>query len=66
MIPAAWFRPSPAIYWADLLVSATTGWTALALAASESGWTRAALMLVAIFALYRAVLFIHEITHITS
>jgi fatty acid desaturase len=46
-----------------LLASAAVGWTMLALAVFAHGWLRAALLLAAIFALYRAVLFIHEITH---
>ena len=28
-IPIEWFRPSPAIYWMDLIGSAAVGWTAL-------------------------------------
>jgi fatty acid desaturase len=62
-IPAAWFRPVPAVYWLDLLASAAIGWTALAWAILASGWPRVAALMVAIVALYRAVLFIHEITH---
>jgi hypothetical protein len=62
-IPLAWFRPVPAVYWLDLLASTAIGWTALALAAGQRGWSRAAVLLIAVVALYRAVLFIHEITH---
>jgi fatty acid desaturase len=62
-IPAEWFKASPAIYWTDFLVSALAGWSTFALAVLSSGWTRAVLFLVATLALYRAVLFIHEITH---
>src|SRR5712671_4212892 len=62
-IPAAWFKPKPAVYWLDFLTSAAIGWTTLALAVVADGWHRAVLLLAAIFALYRAVLFIHEITH---
>src|SRR6185436_10893170 len=61
-----WFRPSRLIYWADLGASAAIGWTTFVLAVGATGWTRAALLLVAIFALYRAVLFIHEITHLAE
>lgn len=65
-IPAAWFRPDPRVYWADLLASAAVGWAALGTAAAAPGpIARAALLIVAAFALYRAVLFIHEITHLT-
>jgi fatty acid desaturase len=63
VIPAAWFRPVPAVYWLDFLASAAVGWTTLVMAVITSGWHRAVLLLIAIVALYRAVLFIHEITH---
>ncbi|MGI8931075.1 MAG: fatty acid desaturase family protein [Sphingomicrobium sp.] len=58
--------PSAAIYWADLLASATLGYGALAMAMLAASWP---LMLiagaVAILALYRAGSFIHELTHIS-
>ena len=63
VIPAGWFKASPAIYWADFLSSAVVGWGAFAAGVLTAGWTRAAWLTVAIFALYHAVLFIHEITH---
>jgi fatty acid desaturase len=63
-IPIEWFRPSPAIYWTDLIGSAAVGWTAFVLAVSATGWYRVAFLATAVFALYRAVLFIHEITHL--
>ena len=56
--------PNPAIYWADLLGSATLGYGALAATMLLSmPW---ALMagLVAVLALYRAGSFIHELTHL--
>src|SRR6185503_16796590 len=56
-------KPAPAVYWLDLLSSAALGWTALVLAVLAQGWRRGALLLFAIAGLYRAVLFIHEITH---
>src|SRR5580765_2792857 len=62
-IPIEWFKASPAIYWADLLSSAAIGWSALALGVLSQGWVRVAALAVAVFALYHAVLFIHEITH---
>jgi fatty acid desaturase len=62
-IPADWFKASPAIYWSDFLVSAIAGWTAFVFAIVSTGWSRAALFVIAALALYRAVLFIHEITH---
>ena len=62
-IPIEWFKASPAIYWADLLGSAALGWGSFAAGVTASGWTRVLWLTVATFALYRAVLFIHEITH---
>lgn len=57
--------PKPAIYWADLLVSAAIGYGALfaAMMPSLGAWAIPAFV-VAIFALYRAGSFIHELTHI--
>ena len=43
--------------------SAAIGWTAFAAAVLVGGWPRVVWLAVAAFALYRAVLFIHEITH---
>jgi fatty acid desaturase len=65
-IPAAWFRPDPRVYWLDLAVSAGVGWTAFAMAVAARGWSRGWLLIVASFALYRAVLFIHELTHLAA
>jgi fatty acid desaturase len=62
-IPLALFRPAPAVYWVDMLASAGLGWTSLVFAVVADRWSRAALLLIAVAALYRAVLFIHEITH---
>ena len=62
-IPIEWFKASPATYWADLLTSTAMGWAALAGGIMTAGWSRALLLTIAAFALYRAVLFIHEITH---
>lgn len=54
-----------AIYWPDMLVSAGLGYAALAGAILfANGWLALASALVAVFALYRALLFIHELTHI--
>jgi fatty acid desaturase len=65
-IPLDWFKPSPAIYWSDLLGSALVGWTAFGGAVAARGWTRGLLLAVATAALYRSVLFIHEITHLNA
>ncbi|HET9629961.1 MAG TPA: fatty acid desaturase [Novosphingobium sp.] len=53
-----------AIYWPDMLVSAAIGYAALAGAILLSGWAALACAVVAVLALYRALLFIHELTHI--
>ena len=57
--------PRPWIYWTDMLVSATIGYAALAAAmvAPSLGWAIAA-GAIAVLALYRAEMFIHELTHI--
>ena len=55
----------PAIYWADMLVSAGVGYAGIALAiVSASVAVKLAAGLVAALALYRALMFIHELTHI--
>lgn len=57
--------PNPAIYWTDFLLSAAIGYAALAGAMFLPTVTMAlASALVAVLALYRASLFIHEITHV--
>lgn len=54
-----------AIYWSDMLVSATLGYGALAAAILLTNpWLAAVAGVVAALALYRALLFIHELTHI--
>lgn len=54
----------PGIYWPDMLVSAAAGYAGIAGAILLSGWAAWACALVAVFTLYRALLFIHELTHI--
>lgn len=55
----------PWIYWPDMLASATIGYAALAGAILlDSPWAAAASGIFAALALYRALLFIHELTHI--
>lgn len=61
------FKVRPALYWGDLLASAALGWGAFA----ASGWLRSpalavAALIVAALALYRAVLFIHELAHLRT
>lgn len=55
----------PAIYWTDMLISAGLGYAGIAVAilSGSLGVTIAA-GLVAALALYRALMFIHELTHI--
>lgn len=61
------FVASRPVYWADLLASTALGWAAFV----ASGHLASALasvvaLAIALFALYRAVLFIHELTHLRS
>ncbi|MBI3248241.1 MAG: fatty acid desaturase [Deltaproteobacteria bacterium] len=62
---ASAFSPHPLIYWSDLLASAGIGWTAFALGA-RLPWGSLAYVCattVAVLALLRAAVFIHEIAH---
>jgi fatty acid desaturase len=53
------------IYWSDMLGSALIGYAALAGAiVSGTAWLTLLLGVVSTFALYRALLFIHELTHL--
>lgn len=55
----------PELYWPDMLVSAAVGYLALAGAILLTNpWAALASGAVAVIALYRALLFIHELTHI--
>ncbi len=55
----------PGIYWPDCLVSAALGYGALATAiVARQPWLVVLAGLVAALALYRATLFIHELSHI--
>jgi fatty acid desaturase len=54
----------PAIYWLDLLSSAALGWSAFVIAGVGSGPLSWLALGVATLALYRAVLFIHELSHL--
>ncbi len=58
-------QPRPAIFWADLLISAAAGWggfagVLLAKPFSAEMWLA---FLIATFALYRGLCFVHEISH---
>ncbi len=56
-------RARPAIYWADLLVSSAIGWGAFAAALVLPLRLAVPFAVPAIAALYRALCFIHEISH---
>ncbi len=62
------FEPSRIIYWSDLLASACVGWAAFAIGATASFGSPLHLIatLIAVFAILRAALFIHEIAHLRS
>ena len=58
-------QPVARIYWADLIASTLTGFAALAAAmVARPAWVAVVAGAVAVFALYRAGSFIHELTHI--
>jgi fatty acid desaturase len=53
------------IYWPDMLISSVLGYSAIAVAILSSNlWVAMAAGLIASLALYRALMFIHELTHI--
>ena len=58
--------PNPLIYWVDFLFSVTLGWGAFVLALQSTllSWPQIGLTVVAILALYRAVIFTHELSHL--
>lgn len=58
-------RPNPTIYWVDMIGSALLGYGAFLVAILGHGWPlQLAAGIVSLLALYRAGLFIHEITHL--
>ena len=56
-------QPRPGIYWADMLGSALLGYGALVAATVLRGGWAVAAGVVAVLALYRAMSFIHEVSH---
>jgi len=56
-------RPRPGIYWTDLLLSTAIGWGSFAAALELRSQYALAFTPIAAFALYRALCFIHEISH---
>lgn len=59
------YHPSPWIYWSDFLLSAGLGWVAFVITSRVPLFSLEQVLsfLVAVLALYRAALFIHEIAH---
>jgi fatty acid desaturase len=66
LIARRFAEPDPKIYWPDFLISAAFGWGAFAGAVLAAPFSLAqiALTLAASFALFRAVLFTHELAHL--
>lgn len=59
------FEPAPVVYWLDFTVSAAAGWSAFVLALLTSNTLiRVGATALSVFALYRAVLFTHELVHL--
>lgn len=59
-------EPNPRIYWVDLLVSAAIGWSSLALTRVVSVPVGLVLAWVAALALYRCLVFTHELSHLKA
>jgi len=59
-------RPNAAIYWADFGFSITLGWASFVLAVMRpsGSWMQVALAVLTALALYRSVIFIHELAHL--
>lgn len=59
------FEPKAYIYWIDFFISITIGWTAFYfLVTSPLYWVKGISYLVAVFALYRSLIFTHELAHL--
>ena len=60
------FAPTPWIYWTDLLLSSCVGWGAFVVGATTPflSFTYVVTTLVAVIALLRATIFIHELSHL--
>jgi fatty acid desaturase len=63
---ASVFAPTPWIYWTDLLLSSWIGWGAFVVGATAPflSFTYVVTTLVAVVALLRATIFIHELSHL--
>ena len=60
------FEPKPWIYWIDFLFSALLGWSCFVLAINLSAFSffQIAAWCISSLALYRSVIFVHELTHL--
>ncbi len=60
------FEPNPIIYWSDFLFFDILGWASFVLAARSPNFSglQIAAFFVGAFSLYRAVIFVHELTHL--
>jgi fatty acid desaturase len=60
--------PDPRIYWTDLLLTGVTGWItfAAALMFRTWSWQMFTAVFICIFAFYRGLCFVHEISHIRA
>jgi fatty acid desaturase len=57
--------PRPVVYWVDMTASAAAGWASVAaLALFPLGWWSVPVLVVGVLAMYRAVVFLHEIIHL--
>lgn len=57
-------NPRPVIFWADLAITALVAWLAFALAVVLDPVPAVAALVVAAFAFYRGLCFVHELTHL--
>lgn len=59
------FEPNPVIYWADFLLSVSLTWSAFVIAVTSEPFSFVQIVcyLIASLALYRSVIFIHELSH---
>ncbi|OYV74610.1 MAG: hypothetical protein B7Z66_15845 [Chromatiales bacterium 21-64-14] len=60
------FTARPGLYWFDFLMSTATGWTTFVAAVLLPAWSalQAAAIAFSIVALYRSVIFVHELAHL--
>lgn len=59
------FEHKPVIYWTDFIISITIGWSAFVFLNTESViWLKVLYFFTAAFALYRSLIFTHELAHL--